>query len=398
MKSGKRQVNAFTTQGVYMSQELHFDEIIDRRGQNSDKWDKYPTEVIPMWVADMDFDSPQCIKDALIKRVNEGVFGYTHISESLIQAIQQHCEKRYGWSLPSQHLVHLPGLVCALHLCVRALSNVDDRIIVPSPVYYHLTKAPEMSERNLDRIPFVLKGNRWSVDLESLEESCKKADAKMLLLCNPHNPGATVYTQDELISIHKIAQRYDLLVVSDEIHCDLILSNAPHIPFASLNDDAAERSVTLMAPSKTFNIAGLGYAFAVIANPKLRQRFKMAREALIPAPNLLALVAAEAAYKDGQVWHEELLTYLRGNRDYIRERIAGSKIRMADHEATYLAWLDVRDYGLDDPHDFFVKAGVGISDGASFGAPGFIRLNFGCSRAQLELAMSRIMIALESEK
>ncbi|RUM56714.1 MAG: aspartate aminotransferase [Marinomonas sp.] len=380
-----------------MSQAWDFDKIIDRSQQNSDKWGKYPSDVIPMWVADMDFDSPQCIKDALIQRIDEGVFGYTYASKSLVSSIQGHCQTRYDWVPSAAHFVHLPGLVCALHLAVRALTEAQDRIIVPSPVYYHLTKAPEMSDRKLDRIPFVLKGNRWSVDLKTFEESCNKADAKMILLCNPHNPGATVYTQQELSAIHAIAKRHDLLVVSDEIHCDLILNGARHIPFASLNEDAAQRTITLMAPSKTFNIAGLGYAFAIIANSKLRQRFNQAREALIPAPNLLALVAAEAAYRDGQSWHESLLEYLRGNLHYIQERIAGTSIQMAKHEATYLAWLDVRAYQLENPHDFFVKAGVGISDGAGFGAPGFIRLNFGCSRSQLEQAMNRILIALESE-
>ena len=380
-----------------MSQASDFDKIIDRSHQNSDKWGKYSGDVIPMWVADMDFDSPQCIKDALTQRVEEGVFGYTYASKSLVNSIQGHCQARYDWMPSAAHFVHLPGLVCALHLAVRALSEAQDRIIVPSPVYYHLTKAPEMSDRKLDRIPFVLKGNRWSVDLKSFECSCKKADAKMILLCNPHNPGATVYSKEELLAIHDIAQRYDLLVISDEIHCDLILTSAQHIPFASLNDDASQRTITLMAPSKTFNIAGLGYAFAVIANTKLRQRFNQAREALIPAPNLLALVAAEAAYRDGQAWHESLLDYLRGNLCFIKERIANTKIRMAEHQATYLAWLDVREYHLENPHDFFVKAGVGISDGEGFGAAGFIRLNFGCSRSQLEQAMNRILIALESE-
>ena len=380
-----------------MSQASYFDEIIDRIDHNSDKWGKYSSEVIPMWIADMDFDAPKCVKEALSERVNKGVYGYSYAPKSLVQAIQEHCLQRYQWSPSSAHFIHLPGLVCALHLCVRALSEPNDRILVPSPVYYHLTKAPEMSDRKLDRIPFVLKGNRWSVDLDSLEESCKKADASMLLLCNPHNPGATVYTREELLAIHELAQRYDLRVVSDEIHCDLILSAAQHIPFASLNDDAAQRTVTLMAPSKTFNIAGLGYAFAIIANSQLRQRFNHARAGLIPAPNLFALVAAEAAYRHGQIWHQELLQYLRANCAYLRQRISGTRIHMAEHEATYLAWLDIREYHLENPHDFFLEAGVGISDGAGFGAPGFIRLNFGCPRSQLEQAMNRILIALDSQ-
>ena len=379
-----------------MSQASIFDEIIDRTQSHSDKWSKYPDNVIPMWIADMDFEAPECVKQALHDRVQEGVFGYTFAPKSLVQAIQTHCQTRYEWQPNSAHLVHLPGLVCALHLCVRALTDTTDRIVVPSPVYYHLTKAPEMADRGLDRISFVLKENRWTLDFAAFERACQHPNAKMVLLCNPHNPGATVYTRSELLEIHRIAQANDLLVVSDEIHCDLILSAAPHIPFASLNDDAAQRSVTLMAPSKTFNIAGLGYAFAVIANTSLRQRFKQARAALIPAPNLLALTAAEAAYREGHIWHAALLDYLRGNRDYIREVIAPTAIKMATHDATYLAWLDVRAYALEDPHQFFLDAGVGISDGEGFGAAGFIRLNFGCSRQQLEIAMDRILTALDS--
>lgn len=379
-----------------MSRESHFDTIIDRSQQNSDKWGKYSSDILPMWVADMDFDAPECVKEALSKRVQEGVFGYTYAPKSLVEAIQLHCLKHYQWQPSSAHIVHLPGLVCALHLCVRALTEAQDRIIVPSPVYYHLTKAPLMSDRVLDRIPFVLKANRWSIDLELFRKTCEKTDARMILLCNPHNPGATVYAREELLAIHEVAQANNLIVVSDEIHCDLILNGAQHIPFASLNDDAAQRTVTLMAPSKTFNLAGLGYAFAVIANTQLRQQFNQAREALIPAPNLFGLVAAEAAYRDGQAWHQALLGYLRKNCDYVRQRIEGSKIKMGVHEATYLAWLDVSEYSLKDPHDFFVKAGVGISDGAGFGAPDFIRLNFGCPRSQLEDAMNRILKALAS--
>lgn len=377
-----------------MSQETRFDIVLDRRHSHSDKWSKYPADVLPMWVADMDFDAPECVKQALQERVQEGIFGYTHPPKTLVKAIQKHCSTHYQWTPHAAHFAHLPGLVCALHLCVRALTNEEDRVIVPSPVYYHLTKAPMMAERKLDQIPFVLKGNRWTVDLESFRESCAKADAKMILLCNPHNPGATVYQREELESIHAIAQQYDLLVVSDEIHCDLILTNKTHIPFASLNEDAAQRTVTLMAPSKTFNLAGLAYAFAIISNPKLRQRFNKAREALIPAPNLLGLVAAEAAYRDGGTWHQELLTYLRGNLEYIQTSISGTKIKMAEHEATYLAWLDVSEYKLTDPHAFLVEAGVGISDGEGFGAPGFIRLNFGCPKSQLEEAMNRILTSL----
>lgn len=377
-----------------MSSTSQFDQIIDRNNLNSDKWAKYPEDVIPMWVADMDFDSPMCVKQALQERVSKGVFGYTFAPKSLIEAIQTHCQTHYDWLPNGAHLVHLPGLVCALHLSVRTFSEPGERIIVPAPVYYHLTRAAEISDRVLETIPFEVKENRWTIDIESMAQACAKPDAKMILLCNPHNPGGTVYTRNELEAIHALAKQHDLIVVSDEIHCDLILSQSKHIPFASLNEDAAQRSITLMAPSKTYNIAGLGYAFAVIPNSALRKQFSSARGAIVPAPNLLALVAAEAAYRDGEPWRKELVNYLTANRDYIQQRIAGTPLQLVGMEATYLAWIDASGLGLYDPYQYFLDRGVGLSPGKDFGHGQFVRLNFGCPRAQLEKALDRMLVDL----
>lgn len=373
-----------------------FDRLIDRSAMDSEKWSKYSDDVLPMWVADMDFDSPECIKKALTKRIDDGVFGYTRAPKALTQAIQSHLERRYSWSVSNASLVHLPGLVCALHLGVRAFSKEGDGIVVPGPVYYHLTKAPLMSNRELTSVDMIIEKGRWVIDMAQFEAACAKANSKMILLCNPHNPGGTVYTKAELLAVHALAEKYDLMVISDEIHCDLILDNVPHVPFASLNKDAADRTITLMAPSKTFNVAGLGYAFAVIENPHVRSAFNQAKEGLVPSPNMLGFTAALAAYEEGQEWHESLLVYLAKNRDYLAERLSKTPMTMVHLEATYLAWIDVSALSLDDPYQFFLDAGVGVSDGAGFGDSNYLRLNFGCPKSILEDALNRIEAALKS--
>ena len=371
-----------------------FDQEIDRTQMDSDKWSKYPREILPMWVADMDFDAPEVVKKALLERVNEGVFGYTHAPKRLTQSIIEHLQRRYQWTISAGHIVHLPGLVCALHLSVRAYTQEGDGIIVPGPVYYHLTKAPELAGRQLNRIDMRLVEGRWVVDMVQFEQACQRSNSKMILLCNPHNPGGTVYTREELRQIYALAEKYDLLVVSDEIHCDLILDSVTHVPFASLNEEAAKRCITLMAPSKTFNLAGLGYAFAVIANPQLRSVFNQAKAGLVPSPNMLGFTAATAAYGEAQSWHESLLEYLRLNNQYLQQALEDTPLALNATQATYLAWIDASALQLESPYEFFLKAGVGVSDGKDFGNPQFVRLNFGCPKSRLEEALKRIKLAL----
>lgn len=373
-----------------------FDTLIDRSEMNSDKWSKYPDNVIPMWVADMDFDAPDCIKRALKQRMEDGVFGYTCTPKALVKAIQSHLIRRYDWQVGASSLVHLPGLVCALHLSVRVFSNEGDGIVVPGPVYYHLTKAPLLAGRKVEHVDMVVQDGRWTPDMTQFETACAKSNSKMILLCNPHNPGGSVYTESELLSIHALAEKYDLVVVSDEIHCDLILDRLTHIPFASLNEDAANRTITLMAPSKTFNVAGLGYAFAVIESKTLRQAFDHARSGLIASPNMLGYTAALSAYEEGQEWHQSLLVYLAKNRDLLVEKLASTPLKMVHLEATYLAWIDVSALPVKSPYQFFLDAGVGVSDGKDFGNPNYVRLNFGCPKSILVEAIRRIEEALRS--
>ncbi|MCZ2720070.1 pyridoxal phosphate-dependent aminotransferase [Marinomonas sp. 15G1-11] len=376
--------------------ETEFDTVISRKNTQSDKWSRYSDDVIPLWVADMDFASPSIIKDAISERLKHGIFGYTAASESLYNSIKNHLSKHYQWTISDSSIVNLPGLVCALHSGVRTFSNQGDGIVVPGPVYYHLTKAAELSEREVLHVEMKLDNQqRWLPDFDELKIACAKENSRMLLLCNPHNPGGTVYTKEELKRIHEMAKQNDLIVISDEIHCDLILEDVPHVPFASLNDDAKSRTITLMAPSKTFNIAGLGFAFAIIENSKLRNQFNKGKNGIVPSPNLLGLVAAQAAYENGNEWHAQLLEYLKDNRDFIRAKLKDTPIKFASLEATYLEWLDVSELKLNNPHTFFLEAGVGLSDGKDFGNSQFLRLNFGCPRAILEKALDRMVDAMK---
>lgn len=376
-------------------QETTLIKAKDRQNTQSIKWEKFPGDIIPMWVADMDFESPKPIIQALQERVSDGVFGYTKADDSLNQAIIDNAYKQYTWQIKSKDINYLPGLVCALHVAVRAFTKEDEGVIIPGPVYFHLTKAAQLANRTIHAIPMTLEENRWLPDMDAFAKACADSKSKLILLCNPHNPGGTVFNREELTKIHALAKQHDLTVVSDEIHCDLILDEGlKHIPFASLNEDAANRTVTLMAPSKTYNVAGLGLAYSVIQNLTLRNIFNLARSGIMPDPNLLAFNATKSAYTECQDWHQDLIKYLRKNRDLIYQKLSHTQCKISKIEATYLAWIDVSYLKLDDAEAYFLKAGVAISDGKQFGNSNFIRLNFGCSHQQLDQALTRLLKVL----
>ena len=376
-------------------QENTLIKVKNRQNTHSLKWDKFPADVIPMWVADMDFASPEPIIKAIQDRVSDGVFGYTKADAELDQAIIDNARNNYDWEIKAKEIDYLPGLVCALHVAVRAFTQADEAVIIPGPVYFHLTKAAELANRKIHSIPMVINNDRWLPDMEAFALACADTKSKLILLCNPHNPGGTVFNREELEQIHALAKQHNLIVVSDEIHCDLILDEGlKHIPFASLNADAASRTVTLMAPSKTYNVAGLGLAYSVTQNLTLKNTFNLARSGIMPDPNLLAFNATKAAYTQCQEWHQDLIKYLRKNRDLIQQRLAPTQCKVSQIEATYLAWIDVSYLKLDNAEAYFLKAGVAISDGKQFGNPNFIRLNFGCSYQQLDQALTRLLKVL----
>ncbi|WP_413503828.1 MalY/PatB family protein [Serratia grimesii] len=377
---------------------FNFDQWVDRSHSDSVKWDKYrDRDIIPLWVADTDFPSPPAIIAALQQRVAHAVFGYGHPSPELIEVFTQRMLERYGWRINPEWLIFLLGLVCGLNLCVRAFTAEGEGTLAPSPIYPPFRKAAKFAGRSQLPIPLTLEDKRWVLDLTAITGQLNGRE-KLLLLCNPQNPGGTVYRRQELLQQHAFAQRHDLIVCSDEIHCDLLLEpGCQHIPFATLNEDASQRSITLMSPSKTFNIAGLGASMALVPNTALRQKLIRTRSGIVPEVDILALVAAQAAYQHGQDWLDELLVYLRANRDLVTERInAIPGLQLQPIEATYLAWIDCSQLAVDNPHAFFEQAGVGLSPGLDFGNRHFVRLNFGCRRELLSQALDRMLIATRS--
>jgi len=368
-----------------------FDKPVDRRKTQSLKWDKYgDKDVLPLWVADTDFEAAPAIISALQERIAHGVFGYSRPSPRLINLIIQRMHEKYGWHIERDWLIFMPGVVPGLNFACRAWCRPQSKVITPTPVYYPFLHAPEYNERAVSHLPMVLENNRWVPDYEKLEAMAQDAD--LLLLCNPHNPGGTVFSRDELEQIADIAKRHNLVVCSDEIHCDLLLEPAlKHIPFASLNADAASRSAVLMAPSKTFNIPGLCCSFAIIPDAQLRHRLQLSMRGLMADNNLIGFIAAEAAYAEGESWLQAQLTYLRENRDLVVNTLGAIPgIAIADIEATYLAWIDVSGLGMENPVAEFEAGGVGLSPGAQFGDKRFVRLNFGCRREILLQALERM--------
>jgi cystathionine beta-lyase len=379
---------------------FNFDELIDRRGTAALKWDKYAgRDVIPMWVADMDFRSPPAVVDAVRERVEHGVFGYTDPPAELNTVIVAHLEQAYGWKVKPDWLMWLPGLVTGINLVCRAVGEDGDDVITATPVYHPFLTGPVNQRRGLVRVPMRLNGSQWLWDFERLEASITPR-SKLLLLCNPHNPVGRVFTRDELNEIVRIATKHDLVICSDEIHCGLILdADKRHVPIATLRHDVAARTVTLMAASKTFNLPGLGCAFAVVSDPALRKRLERAAAGIVPRVTAPGFVATLAAYRDGEPWRVALVDYLRRNRDLVTARThATTGLSITPVEATYLAWIDVRATGLREPTRFFEEAGVGLYDGKVFDGEGYVRLNFACPRALLAAALDRMSDAIRNKR
>jgi cystathionine beta-lyase len=382
--------------------QFDFDTVPSRLGTDSQKWQKYANrDVLPLWVADMDFRSPPAVIDALQRRVADGIFGYARPVKSTVDAVVNALASRYGWSIDPAWIVWLPGLVCGLNVTSQAFAAPGEEVLCLTPVYPPFMTAPKNSGRISVTVPFVLNSvaARWEIDWGALERAVTPR-TRLFFLCNPHNPIARVFRRDELVRIADFCARHDLLLCSDEIHCDLILDSAlPHLPTAMVAPDHAARTITLMAPSKTYNVPGLGTSFAIIPDSALRARFVRATAGIVAEVTCLGFTACEAAYRDSEPWRQALLATLRSNRDHLfatlEKNLPGVRIE-APIEATYLAWLNVADLGLADPIAHFESHGVGLSDGAFFGAPrsAYVRLNFGCPRATLDEALRRMAAAV----
>jgi len=376
-----------------------FDTPIDRAASDSRKWRKYAgRDILPLWVADMDFAAPPAVMAALHRRTDHGVFGYAGPLPSLVDVTVDYCARHYGWKIEPAWIVWIPGLVTGLNLAARAVGEPGDGILTATPIYPPFMSAPANQARETIAVPLAVRTDgKYEFDWAAMERAITPR-TKVFFLCSPHNPASRVFTRAELEQVAAFCERHNLVLVSDEIHCDLILDPLPHIPTASLSASTAARSITLMAPSKTYNIAGLGCSFAIIPDAKLRLQFVRAGSGIVPEMNPLSYAACEAAFREGEPWRQALLAYLRGNRDliagFLREHLP--MIRLTPCEATYLAWLDMSALGLKDAGYYFEQHGLGFADGAQYGVPAgrFVRLNFGCTRATLTEALRRLQRAV----
>lgn len=376
-----------------------FDQVFERQGTGSTKWSRYPAEVLPMWVADMDFAAPPMVIDALHKRLEHPMLGYSVAQDSLRAAIVADLWSKYGWRVEPQQILFLPGVEPGFNMALHALVEPQQNVVVQVPNYPPLRHAPGHWNLNKVELPFTPLDGEFHTPLAALRDALQGGGA--LLLSNPHNPLGKVFGRDELKAVADICIEQDAWIISDEIHAELCFDGRVHIPTASLGAEIAERTITLMSASKAYNIAGLKTSFAIIQNARLRERVNSARAGMVDSVNALGLEATRAAYSEAGPWLEALKAYLQANRDYlvdaVKNRLPG--ITMTVPQGTYLAWLDCSGLGLDDPQGFFLKeAKVGLSAGVDFGddAGQFVRLNFGCPRALLEEGLARMERSLKA--
>ena len=381
-----------------MSHTYNFDTCPERTGHGSLKWDKYKgRDILPLWVADMDFVTAPEILDALQHRLDHGVFGYTIPHEAPIEAVIKYLDRQHSYSARAAWLNFLPGLVPAINLCCHAFTEQGDSVMTATPVYPPFISAPDYAERELIKVPLCLDSqDRWTLDIDAMEAAIQ-AHTKIFVLCSPHNPVGRVFSKEELTALADFCERHDLILISDENHCDLVFdTEVKHTLTASLGKQIADRTVTLMAPSKTYNLPGLACAYSVIENAKLRAQFQKTIRGIIAEVNCFGYAGITAAYNHGEPWRQALLAYLRYNYNYIYDFIRKEtpEITFRPMESTYLAWLDVSKLGFEDPVKHFEKHGVGLSDGTHFDGHQHLRLNFGCPHSRLVEGLEKIKAAV----
>ena len=370
-----------------------FSELPNRKNTGSIKWDRYRgTDVLPMWVADMDFVSPPEIVAALHQRVDHGVFGYTDPTSDVLAAVSKYMLESHGVSIEHDWLLWTPGLVPALNTAVRAYCQPHESIVTTVPIYPPFLSAPKYQGRELRIAPLQNNSGIYGYDWQALDDVVT-SDTRAFFMCNPHNPVGRVWTTEELKETVAFCQRNDLLLISDEIHCDLILDpQLKHQTALTIDPWVSEHGVTLMSPSKTYNLCGLACSFVIIPNRTLRRQFHRAMRGLLNELNCLGYAACTSAYNDGGDWKNELLEVLRENFAIVSAACRESMplLRVTPAEATYLAWIDVRNFPVENARATFEQHGVGLSDGIEFGMPGFLRLNFGCPASRVHEAMQRM--------
>jgi cystathionine beta-lyase len=380
----------------------NLDLIHDRLNSDSIKWHLYDPDVIPLWVADMDFLSPEPVIRALQERVAHGIFGYAKVSEELADVLVTRMDRLYGWKITPEDIIYFPGVVLGANLAIHALTTPADSIIMQTPLYPYLMAGPSVTGRHLQQCPLAKRdGGYYEIDYDRFEAYIDST-TRMFTLCSPHNPVGRVWRKEELERMAEICLSHDMYICSDEIHSDLVYSSHPHTPIAALSPEVGQRSVTMIAPSKTYNIPGLNAAVAIVQNPEIRKRMNAARQGLITNVNLLGMTAMLAAYRDGGEWLKNVLQYLESNRDFLYDYVNNEMpgISMFRLEGTYLAWLDCTEAHLpEQPGKFFLeKARVALNEGAGFnpGGEDHARLNFACPRTTLTAGLERMKAALQN--
>lgn len=349
-----------------------------------------------MWVADMDFETAPCIKSALLDRINHGIYGYTEPPKELPSTVAQYLKTEFNWSIDTDWIVWLPSLVVGLNIVSRAFADEGEAILSNTPIYPPFLSAPINGDREAITTPLMWDGTKWAMDFDSLEKSVTNK-TKAFLFCSPHNPTGRVWDIHELNALVNFCHKHNLTLISDEIHAGLILDKDKSHTVTANIPDAADISVTLLSASKTFNMPGLGCAYAIVKNPILRNKLKKIMNGIVHHVGALGYTATLAAYKDGKPWHNALVDYLRLNRDHVENSLAPhTQLKTYHSEATYLTWIDARQMNVENPSEYFENFGVGIYDGTPFGAPGFLRLNFACPRIMLSEALSRIQRGLDA--
>ena len=394
-----------------------FDVICDRKQTDSLKWDTVRSvfgqeDVIPMWIADMDFPSPQPVVEALKRRAAHPCYGYTKAGPSVIEAVVERMDRKFRWRVKPEWIVFTPGLIPALHFAVRTLTHPGDEVILQEPVYYPFFKAITGSGCQIVNNGLRLVNGQYEMDFEDLERkflpkggmlASDSSAVKAIMLCNPHNPVCRVWTKEELIRMGEIAISHETVIISDEVHCEILFKGYRHIPFASISEEFEQNCIICMSPSKSFNLAGLEVSTVIIPNKRIRNEFNEMRSGILPGCNLFGYVALEAAYRFGDEWLGKVLDYLQGNLNfmlaYFAQRIP--KIKVIVPQGTYLIWLDCRGLGMDDvslKRFMREKAKVGLNDGFLFGSAGsgFQRINIACPRSILEEALKSIEAAVNS--
>ncbi|MGE7185685.1 MalY/PatB family protein [Peribacillus sp. NPDC006672] len=388
--------------------KYNFDQEIRRLNTDCEKWDNIENQfgvkdVIPMWVADMDFQSPQPIIEALKQRVEHGVYGYTLRPDSYMESIVSWLKRRHQWSIEKEWITHSPGVIPALSLAIQSFTQTGDKIIIQPPVYHHFARVIQANGREVVNNPLKLENGHYSIDFADLEAKIDST-VKMLILCSPHNPIGRVWSKEELTRLGQICMKHNILVVADEIHCDFVYKTHTHIPFASISEEFANHSLTCIAPSKTFNLMGVQTSSIIIPNQQLRDRYDRELNTLsIGSPNIFGVVALEAAYRHGEEWLDQLLEYLQGNLEFTLNYFSKNipQIKVIQPEGTYLVWLDCRELGFSvkELDEFMLrKARVAMNEGLIFGmeGEGFMRLNIACPCSMLKNALGGIEKAISS--